>query len=84
MNTTPSAQPQTQRGKLVIIAFLGTIVHWEPHERWNARDGDIVTVRKMLSTAGAQSLINYHDASGATPLHLAACEGHDGRHGATP
>ena len=31
-----------------------------------ARDGDTVTVRKMLSTAGAHSSINFHDTSGAT------------------
>ena len=41
-----------------------------------ARDGDTATVRKMLSTAGAQSLINYQDASGATPLYIAAHNGH--------
>ena len=29
-------------------------------------DGDTVTVRKMLSTVGVQSLINYQDSSGDT------------------
>ena len=37
-----------------------------------ARHGDTVTVRTLLSTAGALSLINTQDASGATPLHAAA------------
>jgi ankyrin repeat protein len=41
-----------------------------------SRDGDTVTVRKMLSTAGAQSMINYKDASGDTPLYCAAANGH--------
>jgi len=40
------------------------------------RDGDTFTVRKMLSTAGAQSLINYQDASGSTPLYCAAYNRH--------
>ena len=49
------------------------------------RDGDTVTVSKMLSTAGAQSLINYQHALGdtplltalgATPLLAAAANGH--------
>ncbi len=40
-------------------------------------DGDTVTVRKMLSTAGAQSLINYQDTLGATPLLTAAANGHE-------
>jgi ankyrin repeat protein len=33
-----------------------------------ALDGDAETVSKMLSTAGAQSLINYQHALGDTPL----------------
>jgi ankyrin repeat protein len=37
-----------------------------------------VTVRTLLSTAGALSLINTQDASGATPLHLAAQSVHAG------
>jgi ankyrin repeat protein len=41
-----------------------------------ARDGDTVTVRTLLSTADALSLINTQDASGATPLHFAALVGH--------
>ena len=41
----------------------------------HARDGDTDTVRKRLSTAGAQSLINYHDASVATSLFCAAHNG---------
>jgi ankyrin repeat protein len=41
-----------------------------------ARDGDTVTVRTQLSTAGALSLINTQDASGATPLYWAAQNGH--------
>jgi cytohesin len=65
-----------------------------------ARHGDTVTVRTLLSTAGALSLINTQDASGATPLYCAAHNGHasvmkqliEGRcninlhedHGATP
>jgi ankyrin repeat protein len=40
-------------------------------------DGDTATVETMLSTSGAQSLINYQEAEhGATPLHCAAGEGH--------
>jgi ankyrin repeat protein len=43
-----------------------------------ARDGDTVTVGKILSTAGAQSLINYQEeTSGATALHCAAQNGHE-------
>jgi ankyrin repeat protein len=41
-----------------------------------ARDGDTATVSKMLSTADAQSLINYQDAYGHTPLYIAADYGH--------
>jgi ankyrin repeat protein len=41
-----------------------------------ARHGDTVTVRTLLSTAGALSLINTQDASGATPLHIAIRNGH--------
>ena len=40
------------------------------------RDGDTATVRNMLSTACAQSLINYQDALGATPFYVAAVNGH--------
>jgi ankyrin repeat protein len=40
-----------------------------------ARDGDTETVRTLLSTAGALSLINTQDASGYTPLY---CEAHNG------
>ena len=32
-------------------------------------DGDTVTVRTLLSAAGAQSLMNYQDENGSTPLH---------------
>ncbi len=41
-----------------------------------ARDGDTATIRTLLSTAGAQSLINYQDANGATPVFCAAENGH--------
>jgi hypothetical protein len=43
-----------------------------------ARDGDTVTVRRMLSTVGAQFLINdqYQDAHGVTPIFIAANNGH--------
>ena len=42
-----------------------------------ARDVDTVTVRKMLSTAGAESLLNYQNALGDTPLIFAAGKGHE-------
>jgi ankyrin repeat protein len=45
--------------------------------RLAAREGDTATARTLLSTRGAQSLINYKDASGATPLFFAAENGHD-------
>jgi hypothetical protein len=35
-----------------------------------ARDGDTVTVRTLLSAADAQSLMNYQDENGSSPLHL--------------
>jgi ankyrin repeat protein len=41
-----------------------------------ARDDDTVSVRMQLSTAGALSLINTQDASGATPLYWAVQNGH--------
>ena len=41
-----------------------------------ARDGDTETVRTLLSSAEVQSFINYQDASGASPLHIAAARGH--------
>jgi len=41
------------------------------------RHGDTVTVRKMLSTAGAQSWIDCQDSFGATPLLVAAANGHE-------
>ena len=40
-----------------------------------ARDGDTVTVRTLLFAAGAQSLMNYTDENGSTPLHIASQEG---------
>jgi hypothetical protein len=36
------------------------------------RDGDTVTVRKMLSTADAQSWIDYQSDLGYTPIYIAA------------
>ncbi len=60
----------------------------EINERWRqhsqervlltdaARDGDTVTVRTLLSAADAQSLMNYQDENGSSPLHLAAENGH--------
>jgi hypothetical protein len=42
-----------------------------------ARDGDTVSVSKMLSTAGAQSLINYKNTLGTTVLMFAAGMGHE-------
>jgi ankyrin repeat protein len=41
-----------------------------------ARDGHTETVRTLMSTAGALSLINTQDASGNTPLYCAAHNGH--------
>jgi ubiquitin len=41
-----------------------------------ARDGDAAKVRTLLSTQGAQSFINYQDAHGVAPLHIAAHYGH--------
>jgi hypothetical protein len=38
-----------------------------------ARDGDRAIVRTLLSSAGAQSLINYQEEmSGSSPLQVAA------------
>ena len=60
----------------------------EINERWRqhrqermlltdaARDGDTVTVRTLLSAADAQSLMNYQDEYGNTPLHMAVQVGH--------
>ena len=42
-----------------------------------ARDGDAAKVRTLLSTEGAQSLINYQDANGVTPLYAAVGRGHE-------
>jgi ankyrin repeat protein len=39
-------------------------------------DDDTVTVRTLLSMAGALPLINTQDASGVTPLYFAAANGH--------
>ncbi len=41
------------------------------------RDVDTVIVSKMLSTADAQSLINYQNAFGVTVLIFAAGKGHE-------
>ena len=41
-----------------------------------AREGDAAKVSALLSTEGAQSLINYQDTQGATPLYVAAQKGH--------
>ena len=41
-----------------------------------AGDGDAAKVSTLLSTQGAQSFINYQDAHGFTPLHIAAVNGH--------
>jgi ankyrin repeat protein len=46
----------------------------EIHEA--ARDGDTVTIRTLLSSAGGQFLINIQDAGGVTPLFIAAHNGH--------
>ena len=40
------------------------------------RDGDTATVTTLLSSAGAQSLINTQDKDGYTPLYAAAARGH--------
>ena len=42
-----------------------------------ARDGDTVTIGTLLSSTGAQSLINTQDADGATALNVAALNGHE-------
>ncbi len=41
-----------------------------------ASHGDTSTVRTLLSVEGAQSLINYQNANGTTPLNMAARHGH--------
>jgi hypothetical protein len=41
-----------------------------------AHDGDAAKVSTLLPTQGALSFINYQDAHGSTPLHLAAQHGH--------
>ena len=41
-----------------------------------AGDGDAAKVSTLLSTQGAQSFINYQEAHGYTPLHIAAVNGH--------
>ena len=41
-----------------------------------ASHGDTSTVRTLLSVEGAQSLINYQNAHGTTPLNMAARRGH--------
>jgi hypothetical protein len=41
-----------------------------------ARHGDAGKGRMLLWTHGAQSFINYQDAHGATPLYIAAAQGH--------
>jgi ankyrin repeat protein len=41
-----------------------------------ASHGDTSTVGTLLSEEGAQSLINYQDANGTTPLYMAARSGH--------
>ena len=43
-----------------------------------AKDGQIATVRTLLSTPGAQSFINWQDSVGFTPLFIAAHSGHTG------
>ena len=42
-----------------------------------ACDDDTVTVTKVLSTTGVQSLINYQNALGATTLIVAGGKGHE-------
>ena len=45
---------------------------------WSAAGhGEDGEVRRLLSTEGAQSFINYQGAHGKTPLHLAAGFGHE-------
>ena len=41
-----------------------------------ASHGDTSKVRTLLSVEGAQSFINYQDATGTTPLNMAARRGH--------
>ncbi len=47
-----------------------------PQLLYAARHGDASTVRTLLSVEGAQSLINYQDATGTTPLNVATRHGH--------
>ena len=43
---------------------------------WSAAGhGEDGEVRRLLSTEGAQSFINYQGARGSTPLHVAAING---------
>jgi ankyrin repeat protein len=44
---------------------------------WNAaHHGDAAKVGTLLSTQGAQSFMDYQEALGITPLHMAAGQGH--------
>ena len=41
-----------------------------------ARDGDTESVRTLLSESDGQSMMNYQDGTGSTPLFVAVANGH--------
>jgi hypothetical protein len=52
-------------GKVYFYNTTTGVAQWDPPFILAVHDGDTATVRTLLSTADAQSMINYQDASGA-------------------
>jgi ankyrin repeat protein/ubiquitin len=77
-STAPAAAASTGEafGAAAIFAGLIEKEEYQAAVFHAARDGDTVTIRTLLSTGGAHSLINYQDENGATPLSIAAFNGH--------
>jgi hypothetical protein len=69
--------PQWSRSLVVMVIVHPGCVLPTPAFFLAACDDDTETVSKMLSTAGAQSLINYQHTLGVTPLLAAAANGHE-------
>ena len=65
-----SDEPRIERSEVMMRQLCHEYCH-------AARDGDTATVETLLSTSGAQSLINNQQAElGASPLYFAARHGH--------
>ena len=74
-----AARAKVKRGKRLArdrSAMTVTCTATGPQLLEAASHGDTSTVLTLLSSEGVQSFINYQDATGTTPLNMAARRGH--------